>query len=108
MSSIVSFLNISPHHAILSFLSFPPLSKKTAYSVYHTGQGTQGLQKKPSNQQLDTIFGTHKDVEVVEFILKNGKIQHGDIDSKGFFAPVMNSTRGNSIVDVRGKGLTGI
>ncbi|KAG2013337.1 hypothetical protein CC2G_010259 [Coprinopsis cinerea AmutBmut pab1-1] len=30
---------------------------------------------KPSNQQLENIFGTSKDVDVVEYILKNGREQ---------------------------------
>ncbi|XP_006456804.1 hypothetical protein AGABI2DRAFT_195798 [Agaricus bisporus var. bisporus H97] len=88
--------------------SIPLVDVVDSYSVYHTGQGTQGLQKTPSNQQLDTIFGTHKDVDVVQFILKNGKLQHGDIDANEYFTPTMNPTRGSSIVDVRGRGLSGI
>ncbi|KAF9448231.1 FYSH domain-containing protein [Macrolepiota fuliginosa MF-IS2] len=90
--------------------SIPLVDVIDSWSIYHTGQGTQGLQKQPSNQQLDTIFGTHKDTDVVEYILKNGKPQHGDLGSnihinhnKGVS---LNPTRGG--VDSRGKGSSGI
>jgi len=83
----------------------------SAFNVYHTGQGVQGLQKTPSKQQLDTIFGTHSEVDVVEFILKNGK-PHGDIEpnvnSSGKGVPALNVSRGSGVVDNRGKGSSGI
>jgi len=63
------------------------------------------LLQKASQQQLDTVFGTHKDVEVVEFILKNGKELHGDaIGSSGS----LNISRGSAVVDTYHKGLSGI
>lgn len=69
---------------------------------------------RPSQQQLDNIFGTHKDTEVVEFILKNGRPQHGDLESNVYFSnrgkgmPATNASRGSGVVDVRGKGTTGL
>ena len=75
-----------------------------AFTVFHSGQGAQGILLKPSQQQLDTVFGTHKDVDVVTFILNNGKSQHGGaISSSG----TLNIARGSAVVD-RSKGLTGI
>lgn len=73
--------------------------------VLHSGQGAQGILRKPSQQQLDTVFGTHNDVEVVAYILENGKLQHSDT-----FASfgTLNNSRG-STVDTRGsKGTSGI
>ncbi|KXN92306.1 SDO1-like protein C21C3.19 [Leucoagaricus sp. SymC.cos] len=94
--------------------TIPLVDVVDSYSVYHTGQGTQGLQMRPSKQQLDTIFGTHKDTDVVEFILKNGRTQHGDLDpnvyinSSGKGMPALNASRGSGVIDNRGKGLSGI
>ena len=78
----------------------------SAFTIFHSGQGTQGILRQPSNQQLDTIFGTHKDVDVATFILKNGKEQHSSdaIGSSG----TANISRGSAVVDSRGKGLSGI
>ncbi|KAF8812205.1 DUF1960-domain-containing protein [Phlegmacium glaucopus] len=76
-----------------------------SFTVFHSGQGSQGILRQPSKQQLDTVFGTHKDVDVVTFILNNGKEQHGDaIGSSG----TLNISRGSATVDSRSKGLSGI
>jgi hypothetical protein len=69
---------------------------------------------KPSKQQLDTIFGTHKDVDVVHQILKNGRPQHGDLGSNiylngpGKGISGQNVSRGSGTIDTRGKGPFGI
>jgi hypothetical protein len=49
-----------------------------AFQIFISEHGTQGILRQPSKQQLDTDFGTHKDIEVVEFMLKNGKEQAGE------------------------------
>jgi hypothetical protein len=54
-----------------------------AFNVFHSTQGSQGLLGKPSNQQLETVFGSHKDVDVVTKILKEGREQKGDLASTG-------------------------
>jgi hypothetical protein len=75
-----------------------------AFLVFHSNQGAQGQLLQPSNQQLDTVFGTHKDIDVVTHILKFGKEQHGGtISSSG----TLNIARGSVSMD-RSKGLTGI
>ncbi|RXW23143.1 hypothetical protein EST38_g2698 [Candolleomyces aberdarensis] len=51
-----------------------------SFNVYHSAQGSQGLLNTPSNQQLDTVFGTHKDIDVVTKILKDGREQRGELD----------------------------
>ncbi|KAJ2932327.1 hypothetical protein H1R20_g4734, partial [Candolleomyces eurysporus] len=51
-----------------------------SFNIYHSAQGSQGLLNTPSNQQLDTVFGTHKDIDVVTKILKEGREQRGEMD----------------------------
>jgi hypothetical protein len=64
-----------------------------AFIVFHSVQGSQGFLRQPSQQQLDTVFKTHKDVDVVTFILQHGKEQHADaIGSSG----TTNMSRGSA------------
>ncbi|KAF9057912.1 ribosome maturation protein [Panaeolus papilionaceus] len=58
--------------------TIPLVNVVESFQIYHSTQGSQGLQHTPSKQQLDTDFGSHKDTEVVEIILKNGKDQPAD------------------------------
>jgi len=77
-----------------------------SFQIFHTTQGSQGILQQPSHQQLDNDFGTHKDIDVVQFMLKNAKEQAGEI--REFKSATGNATRGSSIVDTRGKDLRGI
>ncbi|KAF8165580.1 ribosome maturation protein [Crassisporium funariophilum] len=78
-----------------------------SFTVFHTGQGSQGLLRQPSKQQLDTVFGTHKDVDVVKIILEKGREQSSEgISPSGQGS--LNITRGSGSVDTRGKGTTGV
>ncbi|KAF5322782.1 hypothetical protein D9619_000601 [Psilocybe cf. subviscida] len=62
-----------------------------SFKVFHSTQGSQGILGQASNQQLDTVFGTSNEDDVVEHILKNGKSQPHD----GFkHNPELNSSRG--------------
>lgn len=46
--------------------------------------GSQGILQRPSKQELETVFGTHNDTEIVEQILTKGKFVTGKaIDSLG-------------------------
>ncbi|KIM91199.1 hypothetical protein PILCRDRAFT_811710 [Piloderma croceum F 1598] len=75
--------------------------------VVHSGQGKQGIQGRASHQQLDTVFGTHDDTEVLKLMLEKGTLHGGSAIGKN--TPIMNATRGSGVVDSRGKGqLTGI
>ncbi|KAJ2913285.1 hypothetical protein MD484_g7128, partial [Candolleomyces efflorescens] len=65
-----------------------------SFNVYHSTQGSQGLLGKPSNQQLDTVFGSHKDVDVVTKILRDGREQKGELAANGFSNP--NLSRGSA------------
>jgi len=77
-----------------------------SFDVFHSNQGSQGLLGKPSNQQLDTVFGTHKDVDVITQVLEKGREQASEGFGSGMFNP--NQTRGSAVVDSKGRGLTGI
>ncbi|EDR12758.1 uncharacterized protein LACBIDRAFT_292781 [Laccaria bicolor S238N-H82] len=63
-----------------------------SFKVFHSGQGSQGLLGEPSKQQLDTVFGTHKDVDVVTHILKNGREQAAEGITKS--SGPLNAVRG--------------
>lgn len=79
----------------------------TATEVFFTTQGTQGLLGKPSKQQLDNVFETHNDMEVIQQILERGRGQNADgIRSSDMGGT--NMTIGSMVVDTRGKGLRGV
>lgn len=82
------------------------LTAFVAFSVFFSNQGAQGILATPSNQQLDTVFGTHKDVDVVTAILEKGKNQNSEAISTSTFNT--NASRGSAVVDTRGGGRTGI
>lgn len=77
-----------------------------SFKVFYSNQGAQGILGTPSKQQLDTVFGTTKDVDVVTHILEKGKDQTGN----GFTSEMtgMNVARGSLSVNSKGKGSTGI
>ncbi|KAJ6628958.1 ribosome maturation protein [Mycena sp. CBHHK59/15] len=70
-----------------------------SFQVFYSTQGAQGVLGKPSNQQLDTIFGTKKDVDVVAIILEKGREQTTDGVTSSTFTG-SNASRGNN--DTRG------
>ncbi|KAF9077019.1 ribosome maturation protein [Rhodocollybia butyracea] len=76
-----------------------------SFQVYHSTQGNQGILGKPSKQQLENEFGSSKDVDVVEIILKKGKDQPGEGITTQTFGT--NATRGSAVIDNKGKGLSG-
>ena len=85
--------------------SIPLAEVVDSFGVFHSGQGSQGLLGQVSNQELDSVFGTHKDVDVVEKILKEGRFQSGEgIKSAGWGAT--NDSKGSAFVDTRGGGST--
>ncbi|KIM46427.1 hypothetical protein M413DRAFT_8284 [Hebeloma cylindrosporum] len=74
-----------------------------SFQVFVSEHGTQGILRQPSKQQLDTDFGTHKDTEIVEFMLKNGKEQAGEAISG---STSLNVSRGSSgVPERRNRGL---
>jgi len=86
--------------------SIPISEVVDSYDVFHTGQGAQGILGKASHQQLDTIFGSHKDIDVIQILLEKGTAQASEGISSG--GGTLNAARGSAIVDSRGKGNSGI
>ncbi|TFY71357.1 hypothetical protein EVG20_g1664 [Dentipellis fragilis] len=87
--------------------TIPLVEVVDSFDVYRSEQGNQGLLGRPSNQDLDTDFGTHKDDDVVTHILQNGKEESSEGIS-GTTWTSKNDTLGNHLVDTRGKGRSGI
>ncbi|KAI0920942.1 hypothetical protein AcW2_006066 [Taiwanofungus camphoratus] len=82
-------------------------SVHTAFQVFFSNQGAQGLLGQASRQQLDSVFGTHKDTDAVEQLLNKGEMQAGE----GFHGTEVLSKdvgRGSFTIDTRGKTLTGV
>ncbi|KAI9513220.1 hypothetical protein F5148DRAFT_946131, partial [Russula earlei] len=48
-------------------------SSMAAFEILSSNQGPQGLLRRPSKQELDNVFGTHVDVDVIQYILGKGK-----------------------------------
>ncbi|KAF8592756.1 DUF1960-domain-containing protein [Ramaria rubella] len=73
-----------------------PLSQVVECNV----QGNQGKLGKASKQQLETVFGTSRDDDVVKFILEKGTMQgSSEIGGVG-----IDKLRHGSLVDTRGSG----
>jgi len=82
--------------------SIPLAMVVESFAVFHSGQGQQGKLGQASKQQLETIFSTSKDDEVVQFMLQKGTLQPGEAIS-GKWTEV-NKSRGGHTVDTRGSG----
>ncbi|KAK0190554.1 DUF1960-domain-containing protein [Armillaria mellea] len=87
--------------------SIPLADVVDSFQAFHSGQGPQGILGKPSNQQLDTVFGTSKDIDVALIVLEKGRHQVTD-GVQGSTFNSSNATRGSAVVDTRGKGLSGV
>ncbi|KAF8663447.1 hypothetical protein AX16_001017 [Volvariella volvacea WC 439] len=81
--------------------SIPLAQVVDSFNVYHSTQGSQGILGKPSKQQLDTTFGTSVDVDVIKFILENGKEQSGEAIASTTFN--LNPARGSGTGE-KGRG----
>ncbi|KAI0783404.1 ribosome maturation protein [Abortiporus biennis] len=73
-----------------------------SFAVYFSSQGAQGLLGKPSHQQLDNVFGTHKDIDVVEQILRKGAAQNSTAFQSNA-GGTTNLSIGSFSLDTRGK-----
>ncbi|GAA6058024.1 hypothetical protein JCM3770_003977 [Rhodotorula araucariae] len=49
-----------------------------SFEIFHTGQGSQGLLRRPSKQELETVFETTNEDAIVEIILSKGTIKSAD------------------------------
>ncbi|KAJ7068606.1 DUF1960-domain-containing protein, partial [Mycena amicta] len=75
-------------------MSIPLADVVDSFQVFWSAQGAQGVLGKPSNQQLDTVFESHKDVDVVAIILEKGREQGTDGVAASAFTG-SNPSRGN-------------
>lgn len=77
-----------------------------AFQVLFSNQGSQGLLRTPSDQQLENEFGTKKDVDVVQQILEKGAFKEADALRSGTAVGGGggNIARGGVALDTRGSG----
>jgi Shwachman-Bodian-Diamond syndrome (SBDS) protein len=81
------------------------LGSITAFEILSSNQGPQGLLGRPSKQELDNVFGTHADVDVIQQILEKGKEEASESIASGKGGST-NSTRGSAVLDSRGGNRT--
>ncbi|KAI0700588.1 DUF1960-domain-containing protein [Cytidiella melzeri] len=86
--------------------SIPLVEVVDSFDVFFSNQGAQGILGKASNQQLENEFGSHKDIDVVEQILKKGVLQSGEGIRSGN-SGTLNASLGSQSIDTRGKGPRG-
>ncbi|GLB34065.1 putative DUF1960-domain-containing protein [Lyophyllum shimeji] len=76
----------------VSDTSLPLVEVVDSFKVYHSNQGHTGLLYTPSQQQLDTHFGTHNENDVVKIVLEKGLVQQSDRIESG--TAIFNAARG--------------
>ncbi|GAA5890281.1 hypothetical protein JCM8208_002763 [Rhodotorula glutinis] len=77
-SSRRHFLRLDADCLPLSHSSIPLVDIVDSFDVFHTGQGSQGILARPSKQELETVFETTKEDDIVEIILTKGQIKSSD------------------------------
>ncbi|CAL1700455.1 unnamed protein product [Somion occarium] len=77
-----------------------------SFEIFHSTQGAQGILGRPSHQQLENEFGTHKDLDVALQILEKGKLEASSgIDTSTIGT---NLSKGSFSLDTRGaRNMTG-
>lgn len=83
--------------------SIPLADVVDSFDVFHSNQG---ILLRPSRQQLENVFGTSKDVDVLTTILQNGKEQPVNGFTSG--GAISNIARTSAVIDSKGKGTSGI
>lgn len=84
---------------------YPHSDSVTAFEILSSNQGPQGLLRRPSKQELDNVFGTHVDVDVIQQILERGKAE----TSEGLTSDKWgskNDSKGSAFLDNRGGNRT--
>ena len=61
--------------------------------------------RRPSKQELDTEFGTHVDVDVIQHILEKGKEEPSESITSGKWGS-KNDSKGSMFLDNRGGNRT--
>jgi hypothetical protein len=74
-----------------------------AFEILSSNQGPQGLLRRPSKQELDNVFGTHVDVDVIQHILDKGKVESSEGIASGKWGS-KNDSIGSAFLDTRGSG----
>lgn len=86
--------------------SIPLAQVVDSFVVFFSNQGSQGILGRPSRQQLENVFGTSNDIDVVTKVLQGGKDQPGNGFTTGVTAT--NASRTSAVIDYKGNSLTGI
>lgn len=73
--------------------SVPLVEVVDSFEIFFSSTGATGTLGKASKQQLDTVFGTSKDIDAVSKLLELGKLQKGDSLSDNAFGD-RNDSRG--------------
>ncbi|BGP28989.1 hypothetical protein JCM10296v2_000725 [Rhodotorula toruloides] len=58
----------------LAGASIPLVEVVDSFDVFHTGQGSQGVLSRASKQELENIFSTTNEDEIVQIVLEKGRI----------------------------------
>ncbi|KAH8118721.1 DUF1960-domain-containing protein [Phellopilus nigrolimitatus] len=82
--------------------TIPLIEVVDSFKVFHSTTGKQGHLGEASKQQLENIFGTSKDFDVAELLLKEGTVQSGDKLDDDHLSK--NTSHGDYRMDVRGSG----
>jgi len=83
----------------------PLIEVVDSFEVLSSNQGPQGLLGRPSKQELDNVFGTHADVDVIQQILEKGKEEAGESIASGKWGS-KNDSKGSAFLDSRGGNRT--
>ncbi|TRM68212.1 ribosome maturation protein [Schizophyllum amplum] len=89
--------------------TIPLVEVVDAFEVYFSNQGNQGILGRASKQQLEAVFGTARDDDVVKKIIEDGHARVGEkFDRETGKQLGRNAAMGSNTIDNRGKGMHGI
>jgi hypothetical protein len=81
---------------------YPDRESIAAFKILSSNQGPQGVLRCPSNQELDNVFNTHVDDDVIQQILEKGK-EDASIEALASNKwGSKNDSRGSADLDTRG------
>ncbi|KAL9940906.1 hypothetical protein V8E36_000394 [Tilletia maclaganii] len=75
-----------------------------SFDVFHSNQGAQGHLNRASKQQLDAVFGSTNDNDVVTAVLEKGSLQQVAAGNK--YGTSNDAQQGHNVRS-RGSGATG-
>ncbi|GAA5866210.1 hypothetical protein JCM3774_004118 [Rhodotorula dairenensis] len=59
--------------------SIPLVTVVDSFDVFHTGQGSQGVLGRPSKQDLENVFGTTNEDDIIQQVLTKGTIKTSEV-----------------------------